>query len=161
MLGWLLSFGKGLFSGAMLVFGRVSRCMILSFIVSDFLHWFIKPRNTASASGALCTAPMNINPFAAPSYGYCQCQGGRCLFDLDGTMGLAEMGSCKSDEYMSRFCLILSKYSVDLCVSSEFAVPKHGSPLILDFVWCSCVSAMVGAIGCNRLDDGWVLDTNW
>ena len=26
--------------------------------------------------GALCTAPMNINPFAAPSYGYCQCQGG-------------------------------------------------------------------------------------
>ena len=49
-------------------------------------------------------------------------------------MGLAEMGSCKSDEYMSRFCLIPSKYSVDLCVLSEFAVPKHGSLLILDFV---------------------------
>ena len=29
-----------------------------------------------SPRGAFCTAPLNVNPFA-PSYGYCQCQGGR------------------------------------------------------------------------------------
>ena len=47
---------------------------------SPFFPWF--PHGFPMVSpwpvvGALCTAPLNVNPFAAPSYGYCQCQGGR------------------------------------------------------------------------------------
>jgi len=35
-----------------------------------------KAAETGCPLGALCTAPLNVNPFAPPSYGYCQCQGG-------------------------------------------------------------------------------------
>jgi len=30
--------------------------------------------NNSSGKGAVCSAAFNLNPFAAPQYGYCQCQ---------------------------------------------------------------------------------------
>ena len=55
-------------------------CMFSSHRFSGVVFAFFRSRfslrRRPSPAGALCTAPLNVNPFGAPSYGYCQCQGG-------------------------------------------------------------------------------------
>eukprot|EP00435_Cladocopium_sp_Y103_P018595 s556_g4.t1 len=118
--------------------------------------------STSCPTGAVCSARFNVNPFAGPEYGHCQCQlGAHCAADgnscggygvgnpfLKCTGGLQDPPTCCPKRYTCTNPPMLNNFSATTCGLGQAC---DADPTVLGghptFGTCKCITGTCGADG--------------